>query len=63
MQNEIKKELDRLLFTSHEQIHASELAGDEVTAVKRNLQTNNIEAYPDEVRCFMCCDALDWKTN
>ena len=48
-QNEIKKELDRLLFTSHESVHEPALAEDEVTAVKRNLQTNNVEASPAEV--------------
>lgn len=49
VQNEIKKELDRLLFTSHETVHGPELAEDEITAVKRNLQTNNFEASPAEI--------------
>ena len=49
MQNEVKKELDRLLYTSTESVHSSQLAEDEITAVKRNLQTNNVEARPAEV--------------
>lgn len=48
LQNEVKKELDRLLQSSSEP-HSPKLAEDEVTAVKRNLQTNNIEATPAEV--------------
>lgn len=50
-QNEIKKELDRLLNTSQEgqPAHGPELAEDEITAVKRNLQTNNYEASPAEI--------------
>ncbi|XP_057298181.1 dynamin-like 120 kDa protein, mitochondrial isoform X2 [Hydractinia symbiolongicarpus] len=46
--NEIKKELDKLLQAS-EVTHSSALEDDEVTAVKRNLQTNNIEASPNEI--------------
>jgi len=46
--NEVKKELDRLLQASQE-THHPQLAEDEVTAVKRNLQTLNIEASPHEI--------------
>jgi len=46
--NEVKKELDRLLQSSQE-THHPELAEDEITAVKRNLQTINIEATPNDV--------------
>ena len=48
LHNEIKKELDRLLQAQQE-THSPHLAEDEVTAVKRNLQTNNVEATPAEV--------------
>ena len=51
--NEVKKELDRLLQASQE-THTPQLAEDEVTAVKRNLQTLNIEASPQEVRFSSC---------
>jgi len=44
----VKKELDRLLQSSQE-THHPELAEDEITAVKRNLQTINIEATPNDV--------------
>ena len=44
----MKKELDRLLQASQE-THHPELAEDEITAVKRNFQTINIEASPHEV--------------
>jgi len=49
LQNEIKKELDRLLQAQAE-THTPNLAEDEVTAVKRNLQTNNVEASPVEIQ-------------
>ena len=44
----MKKELDRLLLATQE-THHPELAEDEITAVKRNLQTQNIEVSPSEV--------------
>ncbi|XP_066916981.1 dynamin-like GTPase OPA1, mitochondrial isoform X1 [Clytia hemisphaerica] len=46
--NEVKKELDRLLQSTQE-THHPELAEDEITAVKRNLQTQNIEVSPNEI--------------
>lgn len=42
VQNEIKKELDRLLQADVK--HKPELAKDEITTVGRNLQTNSVEA-------------------
>ena len=50
----MKKELDRLLQASHE-THHPKLAEDEITAVKRNLQTLNIEASPNEVHVLFLC--------
>lgn len=47
VQNEVKKELDRLLNVDVR--HSPELADEEITTVKKNLQTNNIEATPPAI--------------
>ncbi|XP_065060667.1 dynamin-like 120 kDa protein, mitochondrial isoform X2 [Rhopilema esculentum] len=47
VKNEIKKELDRLLQADSK--HRPELAEDEITTVRKNLQTNNIEAAPSSI--------------
>eukprot|EP00794_Sanderia_malayensis_P015361 gene15361-16938_t len=56
VQNEIKKELDRLLQVDVK--HGPELADDELTTVKRNLQTNNIETAPSARMLHSTSNAL-----